>query len=174
MTTSNASLENTGLIIRTEFSFITDDQTLAVILDTIANESVNISGYFTTRTKDHKNFVRLVPGTNESENERDLQVVRKTLQALKIRFNKEKIITISNSRVPAGTPGGYSKLYNSLWCRVEVKSFYLGEGGFIYLNVSNIKKTLDILLDENVKPCSGIVNDREVNKNNRKEFGKVK
>lgn len=148
MTISNVSLENTGIIIRTEFSFITDDQTLAVILSDIAEESVNISGYFTTRTKDDKNFVRLVPGTNETENKRDLQVVRKTLQALQIQFNKEKIITISNSRIPAGIPGGYSNLYNSLWCKVEVKSFYVGEGGFIYLNVSDIKKTLDILLEE--------------------------
>jgi hypothetical protein len=102
--------KNTGLIIRTEFSFITDDQTLAVILDAIADESVNISGYFTTRTKGGQNFVRLVPGTNESESKRDLQVVRKMLLALKIRFNKEKIITISNSRLPAGIQGGYSNL----------------------------------------------------------------
>lgn len=162
MTVNNTSLENTGLIIRTEFSFITDDQTLALILDNIANESVNISGYFTTRTRDHKNFVRLVPGINESETKRDLQVVRKTLQALDVRFNKEKIITISTSKVPAGIPGGYSNLYNSLWCRVEVKSFYIGEGGFIYLNVSNINKALESLLDENVKPCPIRVNERTI------------
>ena len=150
---SNEILEKNGLIIRTEFSFITDDRTLAAILAAIANESVNISGYFTTRTKDGQNFVRLVPGANESESKREIKVVRRTLQAKKIRYNKEKIITVSTSRLPAGVPGGYSILYNSLWCRVEVRSFYSGEGDFVYLNVSNIKEVLDILLDENVMPC---------------------
>jgi len=160
---SNDSLENTGIILRTEFSFITDDQTLAVILDALADESVNISGYFTTRTKDGKNFVRLVPGTNESEIKRDIQVVRNTLQALNIHFNKEKVITISTSRVPAGIPGGYSNLYNTLWCRIEVRSFYVGEGGYIYLNVSDIKKALYLLLVENVEPCP--LRNNEVKKN---------
>ncbi|WP_085991222.1 hypothetical protein [Oceanobacillus senegalensis] len=153
MTTSNKKLKKAGISIRTEFSFITDDKTLAVILDTIADESVNISGYSTTRTKNNKNFVRLVPGTSESESKRDLRVVSNTLQALRTRFKMEKIITISNNRIPDGIPGGFSNLYNQLWCRVEVISFYLGEDGYIYLHVSNIKKALDILLKKNVKPC---------------------
>lgn len=153
MEISNKRLENTGIIIRTEFSFITDDQTLASILAMIAEGEVNISGYFTTRTKDKQNFVRLVPGTNDSESKRDLQVVRKTLQALNVRFCKERIVTISSTEVPAGIPGGYSHIYSKLWCRVDVRSFYQGEGHFVYLNVSNLGKAVEILLDDNLGPC---------------------
>lgn len=145
---------NSDLIIRTEFSFIASDPALASILAAIAKANVNIAGFFTNRTKANKNFVRLVPGSAEVENKRDLRVVRKTLQAHKIHFKKQKVITISPNRIPEGVPGGYSKIYSSLWCRVKVKSFYLGEEHYIYLNVSNIKKVLAILPKENVKPCN--------------------
>ena len=145
---------NSDLNIRTEFSFIVSDLVLASILSDIAQANVNIAGFFTNRTKTNKNFVRLVPGSAEVENKRDLRVVRKTLQAHKIHYKEQKIITISPNRIPSGVPGGYSNIYSSLWCRVKVKSFYVGEKDFVYLNVSNIKKALEILSKENVRPCN--------------------
>jgi hypothetical protein len=145
---------NPDLNIRTEFSFIVSDPVLASILSAIAQANVNIAGFFTNKTKTNKNFVRLVPGTAEVETKRDVQVLRKTLQAHKIQYKEQKVISISPNRILPGVPGGYSLIFSSLWCRVKVNSIYLGEEHYIFVNVSNIKKALAILSKENVKPCS--------------------
>ena len=145
---------NSDIIIRTEFSFVVSDPVLASILSAIAQANVNIAGFYTNKTKTNKNFVRLVPGLAEVETKRDVQVLRKTLRAQKIHFREQKVITVSPDRIPSGVPGGYSNIYSILWCRVKVKSFYVGEGDFVYLNVSNVKKALAILSRANVKPCN--------------------
>lgn len=150
----NTSSVSNGINIRTEYSFIASDPTLASILADIAEESVNIAAFFSNRTKANKNFVRLVPGSAEAEDNRDLSVVRKTLQAHKVNYKMHKVISISPNRLPPGVPGGYSNLFSSLWCRVKIESFYVGEGENIFLNVSNIKKAIEILSEEDVKPCN--------------------
>lgn len=139
--------------LRTEFSFIVSDPVLASIRSDIAKANVNIAASFITRANKNKNIARIVPGGIRSESKRDVQIVRKILQAHKIHYKEVKVISISPNRIQPGVPGGFSNLYNSLWCRVNVVSYYHGEGDYIYLNVSDVKKTLAILSKKNVKPC---------------------
>jgi hypothetical protein len=131
--------ENSDFTIRTEFSFTACDSALASILADIAEESVNIAGYYTNRTLRNENFVRLVPGSAESENNRELRVVRRTLQAHKIPFKEQNIITVSPDRIQTGVPEGYSRLFDSLRCKVKVNSFYLRER-FCLFKCSECKK----------------------------------
>ena len=136
---------------RTQFNFIVNDQTFACILKDIANNDVNIVGLSTTKSRDKHNFIRLVAGTTESENKRDLKVVSEALESFDVSFKQETIIAILN--IPAGIPGVFSRIFNCLWCKVEVKSIYLGEKDTIFISVSNIKKATEILSLENLEQC---------------------
>lgn len=136
---------------RTQFTFTANDQTFSNTLNGIAKHSVNLVGLTATKNRDQKNFVKIVAGTSESETNRDLNVVRKTLGSQNVSYKEELIIALSN--IPAGVPGVFNQLYGSMWCEVEVKSIYLGENDIVFLNVSNIKKATDILMQENLKRC---------------------
>jgi hypothetical protein len=147
----NSSQSIPGITIRTQFTFTADDPTLGCVLKEIAGESVNIAGFIITKICEQKNLVRLVVGTLEVESRRDLRAVRNTLISQCIIFEEAEILALST--IPSGVPGGLSGLYNSLWCRVEVFASYMGEFGVVYLQVSNIRKALDILSRQNVQPC---------------------
>ncbi len=140
-----------GFTLRTQFTFIANDITLSCILSGIAENSVNIAGFFTTRNANNINFVRLVAGSSESESMEDLLVVTKTLKSFHVKFEEEKVLALAT--IPAGIPGGYNRVIGSLWCKMKLESFYVGEDNIIYLNVSNIKKAIEILSQENVKQC---------------------
>lgn len=137
--------------LRTQFTFVVNDQTLNCILSRIASHSVNIAAFFTTKKNGKINFVRLVVGSSKSETIQELGVVIKTLNSFGVRFKVEKVIELFT--IPAGIPGGYNRVIGSLWCKVQLKSFYVGEDNVIYLNVSNIKKAIGILSQKNQKPC---------------------
>lgn len=142
---------NFDIEYRTEFTFIVNDETFDCILKEIANNSVNIVGIILTKSRDHKNFVRLVSGTTESQSKRDLKVVKEALESFNVKFKEETVLALLN--IPAGIPGVFSKIYGSLWCKVEVKSFYIGEKDSIFLNVSNIKKATEVLKKDNLEQC---------------------
>ncbi|MET3193810.1 hypothetical protein [Bacillus sp. OAE603] len=136
---------------RTQFTFTASDQNLSNILNGIAKHSVNLLALTTTKNRDKKNFVRIVAGTTETETNRDLNVVRKTLDSHNVSFKDETIIALLN--IPPGVPGVFNQLYGSLWCKVQVKSMYLGENDIVFFNVSNIKKATEILSQESLKRC---------------------
>ncbi|KXH78794.1 hypothetical protein AU377_12395 [Sporosarcina sp. HYO08] len=137
--------------LRTQFTFIVNDKMLSCILSRIAENSVNIAAFFTTRDIHDKNFVRLVVGSSAAENMRELRVVLNTLKCFNVKFKEEKVIALSS--IPAGIPGGYNRVIGSLWCKTELKAFYVGEDNIIYINVSNIKKAIAILSQENLPQC---------------------
>lgn len=136
---------------RTQFTFTANDQNFCNILNGIAKHSVNLLSLTTTKNRDKNNFIRIVAGTTETETNRDLNVVRRTLNSLNVSFKEETIIALFN--IPAGVPGVFNLLYGSLWCKVEVKSMYLGENDIVFLNVSNIKKATEILSQKQLKRC---------------------
>ncbi len=140
-----------GLAVRTQFTFAVNDRTLNRILSRIAKYSVNIAALVTIKRNKKCNIVRLVVGSSKAETTQQLLIVVKTLKSLGVRYKVEKVISIST--IPAGVPGGYNRLIGSLWCKVQLKSFYLGENNVIYLNVSNIPKTIKILSQRKPKPC---------------------
>ncbi|NEU31741.1 hypothetical protein GN156_13300 [bacterium LRH843] len=112
---------------------------------------MNIAAFFTVRCGNDHNFVRLVAGSSESEKMRELLVVMETLAFFDVEFKKEKIIALST--IPAGIPGGYNRVVGGLWCKVKLKSFYVGEDNVVYLNVTNTVEAMEILSRENIKQC---------------------
>lgn len=136
---------------RTQFTFIVNDETLSCVLKDIANDSVNIVGILLTKSGENNNFVRLVPGTTESQNKQNLKVVREVLESFNVKFKEETIFALLN--IPPGIPGVFSKIYGSLWCKVGVKSFFIGEKDSLFLTVSNIKKATDILKNDYLIQC---------------------
>ncbi|GGI15505.1 hypothetical protein [Gottfriedia solisilvae] len=147
----NSQQLNYEIEYRTQFTFTASDQTLSNILNDIAKHSVNLLALTTTKNRDKKNFVRIVAGTTETETNRDFNVVRKTLDSHNVSFKEETIIALLN--IPPGVPGVFNQLYGSLWCKVQVKSMYLGENDIVFFNVSNIKKATEILSQEILKRC---------------------
>ncbi|PFH88516.1 hypothetical protein [Bacillus sp. AFS088145] len=136
---------------RTQFTFKVNDETLSCVLKDIANDSVNIVGILLTKSGENNNFVRLVPGTTELQNKHDLKVVREVLESLNVKFKEETIFALLN--IPPGIPGVFSKIYGSLWCKVGVKSFFIGEKDSLFLTVTNIKKATNILMNDYLIQC---------------------
>lgn len=147
----NSSNAKPDFPLRTQFTFFVDDITLSCILSRIAENTVNIAGFFATRIASDNYQVRMVVGSSVSENRRELDVVRKTLDCFHVCFEEEKVIAITS--IPAGIPGGYNRVIGALWCKVELKAFYVGEDNVIYLNVSDIHKAMDILSQDPIKQC---------------------
>lgn len=139
--------------IRTQFSFTVNDRTLSCILKGIADQKVNIDGYFQTkiRKKTNCNVVRLVVGPVEFETQKDLRVVRRVLRTLGVKFQEKKIIQVFG--FPAEVPGIINNLFGALWCKLKVKAIYLGEKSKIYLDVSDIPKTIQILSEGKITQC---------------------
>lgn len=71
----NCSNRKPDFPLRTQFTFIVDDITLSCILSRIAENTVNIAGFFATRIVSDNHLVRMVVGSSESENRHELSVV---------------------------------------------------------------------------------------------------
>ncbi|TYS67845.1 hypothetical protein FZC76_14915 [Sutcliffiella horikoshii] len=136
--------------IRTQFTFTVSDWDLSRILNGLAEESVNINGYFQTLAGKKFNFVRMVVGTSE-ERERDIHAVRKVMKLVGVRYRENQVIQLLDSI--SGVPGQINAVFSTLWCKMQVRAVYLGEDSTIYLDVSNIGYALRFLSEENPPRC---------------------
>ncbi len=137
--------------IRTQYTFLANDRTLSCILSGIAKKKINITGFLQTKIRNHFNFVRLVVGSPDAETKHDLRVARQVLTSLGVKFQEEKVIQVL--RITPGVPGVINRIFGALWCKVKVKSFYIGEETRLFLNVSNIHKAIKILSQTKVVQC---------------------
>ncbi|WP_078382235.1 hypothetical protein [Sutcliffiella halmapala] len=147
MTTTTDSFE---YLIRTQFAFSTDASALSCILDGIAERKINVNAFQQTKAN-NLYHVRLVIGSSESENTRDLYGVRKVLSSLKQKFTEKQVIQIIQLR--AGRPGQINELFAALWCHVTVNSIYIGEKTNVYVDTSDIEQTISILSQEELELC---------------------
>ncbi len=139
--------------IRTQFTFTISDRHLSRILNGLAEESVNINGYFQTLAGKKYNFVRMVVGTTAEERESDIRTVRKVMKQVGVRYKENQIIQLLD-RV-SGLPGQVNTIFGTLWCKMQVRAVYLGEDNNIYLDVSNIGYAIRLLSEENPPRCLG-------------------
>jgi hypothetical protein len=137
--------------IRTQFTFTATDRDLNRILSGLAEESVNINGYFQTLAGKKFNFVRMAVGTSTAETERDIRIVRKTMKSAGVRFKENQVIQVVN--LTAGVPGQINAIFSTLWCKMQVRAIYLGEDNNLYLDVSNIGNAIRLLSKENPPQC---------------------
>ncbi|WP_404447606.1 hypothetical protein LG307_02355 [Sutcliffiella horikoshii] len=137
--------------IRTQFTFSLSDPDLSRILNGLAEENVNINGYFQTLAGKKYNFVRMVVGTTAEENERDIRSVRKVMKKVGVRYRENQVIQLLN-RV-SGVSGQVNAIFGTLWCKMQVRAVYLGEDNTIYLDVSNIGYAIRLLSEENPPRC---------------------
>ncbi|WP_404469492.1 hypothetical protein [Sutcliffiella horikoshii] len=137
--------------IRTQFTFTVSDRNLSRILNGLAEDSVNINGYFQTLAGKKFNFVRMVVGTSVDESERDIRVVRKVMKQVGVRYRENQVIQLLDS--VSGVPGQVNAIFDTLWCKMQVRAVYLGEDNNIYLDVSNIGYALRLLSEENPPRC---------------------
>lgn len=146
--------------IRTQFSFIVDDCTLSSILSGIAKQEINITGYLQTKLfeidkkssnnlNSNFNVVRLVVGSPDSEKCSDLLGVRDILASLGTNFQEKKVIQVLE--IASGVPGVINGIFAALLCEVIVYAIYYGEQTRLFIDTSDICKSLLILshpLDE--------------------------
>ncbi len=137
--------------IRTQFTFTVSDQDLSRILNGLAEESININGYFQTLAGKNFNFVRMVVGTSVEESVRDIRMVRKVMKQVGVRYRENQVIQLLDS--VSGVPGQVNAIFGTLWCKIQVRAVYLGEDNNIYLDVSNIGYALRLLSEENPPRC---------------------
>ncbi|NMH72159.1 hypothetical protein HF078_03625 [Bacillus sp. RO2] len=137
--------------IRTQFTFTVSDRDLSRILNGLAEESVNINGYFQTLAGKKFNFVRMVVGTSAEERERDIRAVRKVMKRVGVRYRENQVIQLLDSI--SGVPGQINAIFGTLWCKMQVRAVYLGEDSTIYLDVSNIGYAIRLLSEENPPRC---------------------
>ncbi|MBM7621918.1 hypothetical protein JOC95_003826 [Bacillus tianshenii] len=149
MTTNNN--DSFDYLLRTQFSFTADDPALANLLKGIADQKININAFAQLKGND-TNYVRLVVGSSEAEAPIELQSVRRILRSLKIRFQEKQVIQII--RLRAGRAGQIDDIYSALWCKVEVRSIYIGEKTNVYVDSTDLDQVIAILSSENIEPCS--------------------
>jgi len=137
--------------IRTQFTFSVSDRDLSRILNGLAEERVNINGYFQTLAGKKYNFVRMVVGTSAGESERDVKTVRKVMKKVGVRYKENQVIQLLDSI--SGVPGQINAIFGTLWCKMQVRAVYLGEDNTIYLDVSNIGYAIQLLSEENPPRC---------------------
>ncbi|KMJ57256.1 hypothetical protein AB685_17810 [Bacillus sp. LL01] len=137
--------------IRTQFTFTVSDRDLSKVLNGLAEESVNINGYFQTLAGKKFNFVRMVVGTSADEPERDIRIVRRVMKQVGVRYRENQIIQLLD-RV-YGVPGQVNTIFGTLWCKMQVRAVYLGEDNNIYLDVSNIGYAIRLLSEVNPPRC---------------------
>ena len=137
--------------IRTQFTFTVSDQDLSRVLNGLAEQSVNINGYFQTLSGKNFNFVRMVVGTSAEESERDIRVVRKVMKQVGVRYKENQVIQLLDS--VSGVPGQVNAIFGTLWCKMQVRALYLGEDNNIYLAVSNIGYAIRLLSEEDPPLC---------------------
>ncbi|MGD6874776.1 hypothetical protein ACQCU1_21685 [Sutcliffiella horikoshii] len=137
--------------IRTQFTFTVSDRDLSRILNGLAEESVNINGYFQTLTGKNFNFVRTVVGTSAEESERDIHNVRKVMKQVGVRYRENQVIQLLDSI--SGVPGQVNAIFGTLWCKMQVRAVYLGEDNNIFLDVSNIGYAIRLLSEEDPLRC---------------------
>jgi hypothetical protein len=133
--------------IRTQFSFLADDQKLSRVLGGIAGRDISITGYLQTILPEDargcSNLVRLVVGSPDSETAADIGGVRSVLGSLDIEFQEDPVIQVL--LIAPGIPGILSGIFAALWRRVQVNAMYLGEETRIFVDVSDVCKALFIL-----------------------------
>lgn len=137
--------------IRTQFTFTVSDQDLSRILNGLAEESININGYFQTLAGKNFNFVRMVVGTSVEESVRDIRMVRNVMKQVGVRYRENQVIQLLDS--VSGVPGQVNAIFGTLWCKIQVRAVYFGEDNNIYLDVSNIGYALRLLSVENPPRC---------------------
>ncbi|RLQ94619.1 hypothetical protein [Falsibacillus albus] len=156
--------------IRTQFSFLVDDETLSCILAGIAAEnpeSVNLTGFMQTKLFNPDdccerntgcNIVRVVPGQIDSETIEDINRVEDVLNTLGVDYQMKAVIQIAN--IVPGVPGIVNAIFGALFCQVTVEAFYPGENTRLILDVKteDLSKALAILeqpspLPQCIKTC---------------------
>lgn len=137
--------------IRTQFSFFAKDRMVSCILASIARQRVNITAFAIIKKHNRSNSLRLVAGSPDVESANDLCIVRRVLKSFGIKFREEKVVQVKN--ITPNVPGVFNSIFGSLWCRVRVKAMYDGEQNASFLNVSDVKKTIRLLSQKNVRQC---------------------
>ncbi len=146
--------------IRTQFSFIVDDCALNCILSGIAKQKINITGYFQTKfiephnkchNKSNCNIVRVVVGSADCENCKDLLGLRGVLDCIGVAFEEKSVIQVVE--IASGTPGLFSYINSSLLCKVTINAIYVAEETRFIIDVSDICEALKILSKTTVDHC---------------------
>ncbi|WP_436242052.1 hypothetical protein [Paenibacillus sp. LjRoot56] len=137
--------------IRTQFIFLAKDRMLSCILAKVARQRVNITAITVIKKHNHSNSLRLVAGSPDTESPSDLWIVRSILKSFGVKFREEKVVQVKN--ITPNVPGVFNSIFGAVWCRVKVKAMYDGEQNASFLNVSDVKKTIRILSQKNVRQC---------------------
>lgn len=140
--------------LRTQFYFMTDQRTLSDILNQLSLYRINMNGYVQTeivRDGSKLNILRIVTGTTEGENEYDLNTMRNILKHYRVRFQEKSVVQVLEILPEA--PGQINAIYGSLWCKLSVNAIYVGEDTKIYLDVSDINQTIEILSQPALEMC---------------------
>ena len=118
--------------IRPQFTIQVTDEQLACVLTILANQSVNIVGYFIHKDKSTGlNTVKFVAGPTTSSDIAGTGTQNTTacqvLKFLDIPFKVKQVIQILNPSPIGGTPGVVRQFYIALSGHVSVKASYVGE-----------------------------------------------
>jgi hypothetical protein len=136
-------VESFDYLIRTQFSFQSNDQTLSCVLNGLSQQNVNVNAYFHTKEDAQKHLVKIVLGSSKAETPQELQVMRRILRNFRLRFKERQVIQVI--KLPAGKSGQLNDLFGALWCDMQIESMYIGEDTNVYVDSSDIERAIEIL-----------------------------
>jgi len=126
-----------------QFSFSTTEQSLSCILGEIANQRINLEGYWISKPN-NSNFtnVRLISGNNGNQQSSQNSMISRILDNYRINFSQRQVLGVAIENIP----GQYDRIQSMLFCRVVIRAVYTlyGTNRTIY-DVNNINAAQYIL-----------------------------
>jgi hypothetical protein len=112
-------------LTRTQYSFQGTERSIARFLDSLANAGISITAYDIYKTNDIPGINLVVGFTDRIVPEWDTQV-EAILNSGKYCWCKQNVLQVRGT--PPGTVGVIRTIYGALFCKVNVKHIYMGEG----------------------------------------------
>lgn len=134
---------NTNSSIIAQFTVYTNEEYLSALLNTLAENNLNISAYYISEDNKKLKFVFIV-GQDNVQSSSDINLTRSILKQNKYNFNETKVVRLSSSIKADLLAYHYRELMKTL----TVYNSYLGRDGSIIYETccpTKTKKVIDEL-----------------------------
>lgn len=135
---SNNNYSNTSIVV--QFTVFTNEKYLSSLLNTLAENNLNISAYY-LNTEDKKVKFVFIVGEDNIQSSSDVNITRSILRQNKFEFEESKVIRLSNLDNFSSLSYHYNKLIKTL----TVYNSYIGSNGSIIYETCCPTKTIKVL-----------------------------
>ena len=128
--------------LRTQISLVSDSDTICDLLETIANDGINIDGFLYQDVECDNSLFTFAVGNKAEQSISDLKAVECILKKSCVNYIESDTIRVS---AQTNTPGVLAKIYCALNESLDVYSSYNASCNGIYIETSDSCKAAKII-----------------------------